>query len=234
MHAGTSLDQLYAQRFGQDTPIPSMQLSIETVDQSGGCAYGYSCAYTDSISWAHAEHAAADDPRSARRLRLAVRRRRNAGRARRDRRTDKSILDWVTRRSGAAAEAARRRRPRPPRVRTSRKCAKWSAASSASSRTTPAVKCASCRQRPVGVPDAFARARQADVRPAGAGVRVGRDARVLVQDGPRRFGARLSRQRRPRRVPPRVAPRRARRARHRLHEDQPLPRQHGSVLPRRS
>ena len=32
--AGTSLDQLYAQKFGQDTAIPSMQLSIETVDQS--------------------------------------------------------------------------------------------------------------------------------------------------------------------------------------------------------
>src|SRR3954447_13855417 len=30
--AGTSLDQLYAAKFGQDTPIPSMQLSIENVD----------------------------------------------------------------------------------------------------------------------------------------------------------------------------------------------------------
>ena len=46
------MDQLYAQRFGQDTPIPSMQLCIEDVDQSGGCGYGYSCVYTDSISWA--------------------------------------------------------------------------------------------------------------------------------------------------------------------------------------
>src|SRR6266508_1437771 len=27
--AGTSLDQVYAQKFGQDTPIPSMQLCIE-------------------------------------------------------------------------------------------------------------------------------------------------------------------------------------------------------------
>src|SRR5581483_10551766 len=50
--AGTSLDQLYAQKFGQDTPIPSMQLSIENVDQAGGCTYGYSCIYTDTISWA--------------------------------------------------------------------------------------------------------------------------------------------------------------------------------------
>lgn len=49
---GTSLDQLYAQRFGQDTPIPSMQLCIENVDQAGGCAYGYACVYTDTISWA--------------------------------------------------------------------------------------------------------------------------------------------------------------------------------------
>jgi hypothetical protein len=52
VRAGTSLDQLYAQRHGQDTPIPSMQLCIENVDQAGGCSYGYSCTYTDSISWA--------------------------------------------------------------------------------------------------------------------------------------------------------------------------------------
>ena len=52
IHVGTSLDQMYAQRFGQDTPIPSMQLCIENVDQAGGCAYGYACVYTDTISWA--------------------------------------------------------------------------------------------------------------------------------------------------------------------------------------
>jgi len=52
VQAGVSLDQLYAQRFGQDTPIPSLQLCIENVDQGGGCGYGYSCAYTDAISWA--------------------------------------------------------------------------------------------------------------------------------------------------------------------------------------
>ena len=51
VRAGISLDQIYAKRFGQDTPIPSMQLCIENVDQAGGCAYGYSCVYTDLISW---------------------------------------------------------------------------------------------------------------------------------------------------------------------------------------
>jgi len=52
LHVGTSFDQIYAKRFGQDTAIPSMQLSIEAVDHSGGCEYNYSCAYTDAISWA--------------------------------------------------------------------------------------------------------------------------------------------------------------------------------------
>jgi hypothetical protein len=52
VECGVSLDQLHAQRFGQETAIPSMQLCIENVDQAGGCGYGYSCVYTDTISWA--------------------------------------------------------------------------------------------------------------------------------------------------------------------------------------
>ncbi len=54
VRAGISLDQLYAQRVGQDTPLPSMQLCIEPADQGGGCEYGYSCVYSDTISWASA------------------------------------------------------------------------------------------------------------------------------------------------------------------------------------
>ena len=34
---GTSFDQMYAQKFGQDTPLPSIQISIASVDQAGGC-----------------------------------------------------------------------------------------------------------------------------------------------------------------------------------------------------
>jgi hypothetical protein len=49
---GTSFDQLYARKFGQDTPMPSIQLSIESVDSAGGCTYSYSCTYINSISWA--------------------------------------------------------------------------------------------------------------------------------------------------------------------------------------
>jgi len=53
--AGPSIDQIYAQAHGQDTPIPSIQLCIEDVGSlSAACGYGYSCVYTDAISWATA------------------------------------------------------------------------------------------------------------------------------------------------------------------------------------
>lgn len=52
---GPSIDQIYAQRFGQDTPLPSLQLCIESAGSlSAACGYGYSCVYTDTISWSSA------------------------------------------------------------------------------------------------------------------------------------------------------------------------------------
>jgi hypothetical protein len=52
IHAGTSIDQIYAQHVGQQSPLPSLQLCIEDVDSTGACAYGYACVYSDTISWA--------------------------------------------------------------------------------------------------------------------------------------------------------------------------------------
>jgi hypothetical protein len=52
IYCGISIDQLYAQQFGQDTPLPSLQVCIESVDSSGHCDYGYACVYSDTISWA--------------------------------------------------------------------------------------------------------------------------------------------------------------------------------------
>jgi hypothetical protein len=95
VHAGTSLDQIYAKAAGQDTPIPSMQLCIESIDQSGGCFYGYSCAYTDSISWGSPTEPLPmiRDPRAVFDQLFGVGATPEA-RARR-RRRDKSLLDWV-------------------------------------------------------------------------------------------------------------------------------------------
>jgi hypothetical protein len=96
VHVGTSLDQMYAKRFGQDTPIPSMQLCIENVDQAGGCAYGYACVYTDSISWSSPTDPlpVIRDPRVAFEKLFGVGGS-SAERAER-RRTRRSILDFVS------------------------------------------------------------------------------------------------------------------------------------------
>jgi hypothetical protein len=50
---GVSIDQVYAEAFGQDTPLPSMQVCVEDVGSlTGACGYGYSCVYANTISWA--------------------------------------------------------------------------------------------------------------------------------------------------------------------------------------
>jgi hypothetical protein len=50
---GTTIDQMIAQKIGQDTLVPSLQLAIEDPGaNSSNCGEGYSCAYTNSISWA--------------------------------------------------------------------------------------------------------------------------------------------------------------------------------------
>ena len=49
---GTTIDQLIAQKIGQETLLPSLQLAIEDPGaNSSNCGEGYSCAYTNSISW---------------------------------------------------------------------------------------------------------------------------------------------------------------------------------------
>ncbi len=52
VYAGTTIDQIIAQKIGQDTLLPSMQLSVEDPGaNSSNCGEGYSCTYTNTISW---------------------------------------------------------------------------------------------------------------------------------------------------------------------------------------
>jgi hypothetical protein len=46
---GVTADQVAARHIGQDTPLPSIELSIE--DGSLNCGAGFSCAYRNTISW---------------------------------------------------------------------------------------------------------------------------------------------------------------------------------------
>jgi hypothetical protein len=52
IYCGTTIDQLIAQKIGGDNLLPSMQFAVEDPGSaSSNCGEGYSCAYTNSISW---------------------------------------------------------------------------------------------------------------------------------------------------------------------------------------
>jgi hypothetical protein len=47
-----TIDQIIARKIGQETLLPSLQLSVEDPNSSSSnCGEGYSCSYTNSISW---------------------------------------------------------------------------------------------------------------------------------------------------------------------------------------
>jgi hypothetical protein len=55
VYAGTTIDQIIAQKIGQNSLLPSMQLAVEDPGaNSSNCGEGYSCTYTNTISWASA------------------------------------------------------------------------------------------------------------------------------------------------------------------------------------
>jgi hypothetical protein len=51
IHVGISVDQIAASKIGTNTKLPSLELSCDTSQMSGGCDTGYSCAYQYNISW---------------------------------------------------------------------------------------------------------------------------------------------------------------------------------------
>src|SRR5262250_879906 len=48
---GETIDQTIARKYGQDTILASLQLGVEDTGNFGNCNWGYSCAYTNSVSW---------------------------------------------------------------------------------------------------------------------------------------------------------------------------------------
>ncbi len=52
VYAGTTIDQMIAQKIGGNNLMPSMQLAVEDPGaNSSNCGEGYSCTYTNTISW---------------------------------------------------------------------------------------------------------------------------------------------------------------------------------------
>ncbi|HEY1899456.1 MAG TPA: DUF1552 domain-containing protein [Steroidobacteraceae bacterium] len=52
IQVGTSIDQVIATQIGRDNLLPSLQLAVEDPGaNSSNCGEGYSCVYTNTISW---------------------------------------------------------------------------------------------------------------------------------------------------------------------------------------
>ena len=51
IRAGVSADQIAAQELGKKTQLGSLEIGLEEPNLAGGCDSGYSCAYTNTISW---------------------------------------------------------------------------------------------------------------------------------------------------------------------------------------
>jgi len=53
VYAGHTIDQIIAEKIGQETLLPSVEMSVEDPGSgSSNCGEGYSCVYTNTISWA--------------------------------------------------------------------------------------------------------------------------------------------------------------------------------------
>jgi hypothetical protein len=53
VRAGHTIDQLIAEKIGRETLLPSVEISVEDPGSgSSNCGEGYSCVYTNTISWA--------------------------------------------------------------------------------------------------------------------------------------------------------------------------------------
>lgn len=56
LEAGISMDQIAAKTLGVDTQLTSLELTIESAEGlSGNCAFGYGCAYNNTIAWKDAK-----------------------------------------------------------------------------------------------------------------------------------------------------------------------------------
>ncbi len=51
IQAGISIDQYLARELGQHTQLASLELALDGRDFAGSCDAGFSCAYTNTISW---------------------------------------------------------------------------------------------------------------------------------------------------------------------------------------
>ena len=196
----------------QDTAIPSMQLCIENGRSGRRLRLRLRLRLHRHDQLGVAGRAAADDSRSAHGVRPVVRRRRARRSSAPRRRDDKQHPRLGQRSDGGIAPAARRRAIALRLDRVPRQHPRDRTAHPEGRSAQPQRRSARAAGRAGRRAGRLRRTRQADVRSPGAGIHVGHDPGVLVQDRPRRIRTRLPGQRHRHRLPQRLASRPARRA----------------------
>ena len=98
IHVGISIDQVAAQRAGNLTRFPSLELSSDLIRNSGSCDSGYACAYQYNLAWSSASTPVTPEANP----RLAFERLFGAGEGSERRKnfalrqqTERSVLDFV-------------------------------------------------------------------------------------------------------------------------------------------
>jgi len=54
-YLGTTVDQIAAQQIGQETQLPSLEMSMDLLSVVGQCDNGYACVYQNHLSWSSPE-----------------------------------------------------------------------------------------------------------------------------------------------------------------------------------
>ena len=190
IRAGVSVDQIAAQKVGSATRFASLELGCEDGRLVGNCDSGYSCAYSNSISWrttstpmppeinprAVFERLFGDTDETPRPVPNAQR-------------YNKSILDFVledTERLKGGLGATDRRKLDEYLTAVREIERRIEVAERDSKEFTPSI------EKPAGVPVEFADHVQHDVRSDDACIPGRPDARIHVHDVPRRQHADLS------------------------------------------
>ena len=180
VRGGTTIDQIVARQIGQDTPFPSLELATEDfTGYVGACTSGYSCVYTNTISWSTPTTPLPMEINPRVVVRTAVRTARNRRQRAARMRRNLSILDLI---SKEASDLQRTLGPRDrerlgeylDNVREIER--RIERAETHGSTEVTSI------ELPVGSAGLLRRARGPDVRPVDAGVPGRPDARLHVHD----------------------------------------------------
>ena len=229
-YLGVTIDQLIAKKYGQDTILSSIQLGVEDTGNFGNCNWGYSCAYTNSISWTSPTQPLPTEVNP----RVAFERLFGDGASPEERlagrKQNASILDSVTQeisffKKDLGAGDRSRLDTYLENIREIERRIKIA--------MNKTVKEPSA-EIPFGLPESKTRPLPLDVRPAGAGVRRRHHALRDVHAGPGSLGRELPGIRFQRRLARIVAPRRQAGERRQLRQDEPLSRAEPGVLRRQA